>query len=1186
MQPIATRRISQLIVGWSFANSNCRVMKLTILLLLTTFLQVNARSWGQEKVTLNLKNASLEKVFMEIRKQTSFDFLYRDELVQNLPKITIVVKNATIEEVLSMCFEGLPITYSVEGNNIVIKEKRDSVAGTAGTKEAPPIDVRGKVVNESGNPVANVTVAVKGTSITTLTDSDGRFSLSTVDYDAVLTFTHVGMEPFELKVSGQSELLIRLKTKVSELDGVTVTVSTGYQDIPKERATGSFVKVDNEMFNQQVGTNVLDRLDGVTTGFQTITGKSDTKRTLNIAVRGLSTINGNLDPLVVLDNFIYEGDINNINPNDVESVTILKDAAAASIWGAKAANGVIVITTKKGKFNQKLSVEFNSNFIIKEKPDLYYQPTISVSDYLAVEEFIFNKGYFNNQISNTSSRPALTPAVEIFLKRRNGEISAEDSAMLIDQLKSYDLREQLNEYVYRKAVTQQYSINLRGGSNNLAWIIAGTLDKSTGSMQNEFDKINLRFNNTYKPLKQIELSLGTYYTNSKDISGMNPVLTVNNRYVPYLRIADENGNPLPLYTYRSGYIDTVGAGHLLDWKYYPLEEHKYYNSTTNLQELIANVGMGVQIMKGLSLKVNYQYQKQWDEKRILADVRSYAARDLINNYSQVNYNTGNVTYIVPMGSILTLNNSNLSSQNFRSQLNYNMTWGDHGVAGIVGFETREVKSDGNRVIYYGYIEDPLSFTSVDYVNRYRVFIPGSQRTIPNVPAILATTVNRFVSTYVNASYSYKSRYIFSASFRKDASNVFGLNTNDKWNPLWSLGVSWDVSKEKFYNIQWLSLLKVRTTYGYSGNVDVSRSALPVAFYSTNTITNFPYGRIGTLNNPSLRWEKNGQLNFAIDFATKKQILSGNIEYYRKKGTDLYGATPYDYTAWGSTDVLTKNVAGMEGSGIEIGLTSRNVVGNFNWTSKFYFNYLENKTTVYYEESAQDVSGLITGGTAIKPIIGKPLYAIAAYKWAGLTATGDPAGYFEKQISTDYSKIIAQDGKKGFEEGSFTYIGTAIPTYFGSLINEFEWKGLSVAVNIAYRLGYYFRRPVFTSSELINGGNGHKDYEKRWQQPGDELITNVPAFVYTNYPQFIYRDDFYRYSEINVLKADNIRLQYINASYSLERKNRRLPFQRLTIYGNISNVGIIWRANKEGLDPDSPSSPPSPRTVAVGIRGSF
>jgi hypothetical protein len=242
-----------------------------------------------------------------------------------------------------------------------------------------------------------------------------------------------------------------------------------------------------------------------------------------------------------------------------------------------------------------------------------------------------------------------------------------------------------------------------------------------------------------------------------------------------------------------------------------------------------------------------------------------------------------------------------------------------------------------------------------------------------------------------------------------------------------------------------------------------------------------------------------------------------------------------------------------------------------------FSYTKNKVTKYFDNTntAQTGAQLIrNSGNIITPVIGKPLYAIAAYKWGGLNANGDPQGYLNGQLSTDYNAIITQTGEKGLAADNVVYVGPANPTIFGALINRFEWKGFSASINISYRFGYYFRKPSLSYSTLYNSGIGDVEFEKRWQKPGDELTTNVPAMVYTDYQlngEYVFdnRDNFYTYSQVNVLKADNIRLQYVNLIYSLPLKIKKSLINNIQVSLNAANLGILWRANKQKLDPDYP-----------------
>ncbi|MEO9020993.1 MAG: SusC/RagA family TonB-linked outer membrane protein [Ginsengibacter sp.] len=1047
------------------------------------------------------------------------------------------------------------------------------------------VSITGKVLSATDDEyLANATIYSIKNQVSTKADENGSFSINLAHLPDTLMVSYIGYKTHKVIISAPvSGITITLEPLSSALQ--PVLVNTGYQKMNPNEVNGAVTVIDNKTLNQQTGTNILDRLKNVTSGvsFNDGYGNGNVQNKTNISVRGLSTINGPLDPLIVLDNFIYEGDIKNINPNDIESITVLKDAAAASIWGARAGNGVIVITTKKGKFNQKVRVEFSSSFISTEKPDIMSVPDMSSTDYIDMEQFLFNKGYFNSTIRRVY-RP-LPPAVEVFLQRRNGLISVSDSIQQIDALKDINTREQYSKYFYQPAFTQQYALNLAGGTQNLAWLVSGTFNKNNDNLDATYEKMNFRFSNTYRPTRNLQLNVDVYYTASKSINGksnFNNVSSIGGRYVSYLQFADANGNALPVENnYNSYYIDTAGAGKLLDWNYYPLEDYKHNKSTSHIDEIIANVGANYQILKSLGLSVQYQNQQQRTNSEYNADIESYNTRNLINLYSQLDRSTGIVNYIVPLGGILTLNDVALKSQNLRGQINFSQKWGNHAITAIAGAEIREVVNSGNWAKYYGYNEDPLSYANIDLVNRYPTFVTGISTTIPG-GASLSTTTNRFVSVYSNFSYVFKQRYSLSGSTRKDGSNIFGVNTNDKWKPLWSAGLGWDMSKESFYHISWLPYLKLRVSYGFSGNVDLSKSALPVANYGNDFITNLPDAVISTINNPDLKWEQSRQVNFGLNFHGKNNRISGSVDYYRKKGSDLYAQTPYDYTTWGRQNTIIKNVADMKGSGVDVILNTRNIDRIFKWQTSILYNYNVSKTTAYFNDASSNLTSLFSPGRSINPVIGKPLYAIAAYKWAGLDSDGNPQGLLDGKPSTDYIAIYNEAINNGLKEGNVIFIGSAIPTSFGSVINTFSWKQFELAVNISYELGYYFAKPSLSYSSLISQGRGNSDYENRWQKPGDELTTNVPSFIY---PVDSQRDGFYNTSEINVLKGDNFRLQYITFSYSFPQRKKN-PFDQLRFFFNAANLGILWRANKQNIDPDYPAAIPPATSYSFGMNLNF
>lgn len=1042
--------------------------------------------------------------------------------------------------------------------------------------------IKGKIQaseEEKGLGHATIKSIKQGNAVTA--DQYGYFSIHLKQLPDTLQVSYTGYQSKKVPLMiPQENLIVFLVRILSTLE--PVIVNTGYERISPNEINGAVTVISNSMLNQQTGPNILDRLKNITSGVSFKSGYSNgnLQNKLEISVRGLSTINGPLDPLIVVDNFIYEGDIQNINPNDIESVTILKDAAAASIWGAGAGNGVIVLTTKKGKFNQKFKLGVLATAIQTRRPELSQLDEIGSDDAIDLEQFLFNKGYFNSTI-NRAYRP-LTPAIEVFLASRKGLITSTDSAQQIDALKKTSSLDNYYKYFYRPALTQQYSINMSGGSENLSWLISTSYDKSRSNLNALYEKGNFRFNNVYKPAKRIQLSIDIYYTGSKSNTGKpdyNKVSTINGRYIPYLRYVDDEGNALPVdNNYRKSYIDTAGGGKLLDWNYYPMDDYKHNKSITKINEIMATIGLSYQILKPLSATIRYQHQKMTSNYEGHADIESYQARNLINLYSQLNRATGVVTYGIPVGGILNVMNSSLDGQNLRGQFNFSTKWRNHGVRAIAGAEVRQTLSKGNGFYYYGYKADPLSFREVDFANRYPTFVTGVSQNIPGASSLFET-IQRFVSIFGNVSYSFRERYLFSASARKDGSNVFGVHVNEKWKPLWSTGFGWVASKESFFNISWLSYLKLKATFGHSGNIDLSKTALPLAGYGNDRVTGLPIAIITSINNPELKWEQVAQFNFGFEFNTKDGIVSGSVDYYHKNGTDLYGSTPYDYTTWGRQNTIVKNVADMKGSGVDLDLNIHILKKGIQWKTSLLYNYNNSKTTRYFDDTYKDLTILLgSNGRTITPLIGKPLYGIAGYKWKGLDEEGNPQGLLNGSLSTNYDAIYEEAVSNGLLEENVKFIGSAAPTSFGSLINTVSWRHFEMVINVSYELGFYFKKPSLSYSGLISSGHGINEYKKRWQQKGDELSTNVPSFTYPADPG---RDAFYTSSEINILRGDNIRLQYIGVNYQFAGR-KEIPFDNARLFVNVSNLGVLWRANKYSLDPDYPGTFAPQRNCTIGI----
>lgn len=1147
-------------------------MKLSIIIILAACLQVSAKGYSQT-FKINLKEASLERVFNEIRKQGKIDFLFIDAVETRVGAITIDVKTDNIQEVLENVFKSYPyVSYSIENNLI-------SVGMRSASNMPPPIDVTGKLVNEKGEPVV-ATVTVKGTKNAVSTDANGFFVLKDVKEDAVLVITGVGIETLELKVDGKSELnTISTKTKVVE--GEEVLINTGYQKLKPNEMVGSVVQINNELINRSVSTDILTRLQGVSAGVLFDRGFDEhINQRSNIIIRGNSTILSNKQPLIVLDNFPFEGDITSINPNDVESITILKDAVASSIWGTRASNGVIVITTKKGRYNQRTRVTLNSNISLVDKPDLFYAPILSAADYIDIEAFLFRNRKYDADI-NSPLRPALTPAVEILLRRRNGDISASDSAAQLGLLKTLDVRHDIRDYFINRPVLQQYSLNVRGGGANNEYFFSAGYDRNLNTSTN-FSRITLNGSNTYSFLDrklEITTSILASHTQSKSLGSFGGSI------YPYAQLATADGDPLPISLLRQGYIDTAGGGRLLDWRYFPLRERELIDDKTTGFNYRITVGAKYKILRGLDVDVKYLYEKQRTEVRSLKNQDSYFTRDYINQFSSINWSTGAVTRPVPLGGILDFQNVEYASQRLRGQLNYSTVWhNQHRITALAGGELGEATVDGNTYRYYGYNSDIGSSVPVDFVNNFLNYITNNPSTIGNMQSFSGLT-DRFVSVYGNFGYIFNDRYSFSGSMRRDGSNIFGTGTNNKWKPLWSIGAGWDVSKERFYKLSWMPELRLRASYGYQGNVNNSIPALLTIAYSGGVNKwNLPIAQIRNPPNPDLRWENMRVINLGVDYSIKERI-TGSIEYYLKKGSDLIGDKLLPPSS-GAPLTNRTNSADMRGHGIDVVINTRNLTGTFDWSTTFLFSYARDRVTKY-QSVLSFISMYVIGSES--PIVGNPVSSLYSFRWAGLDATGDPQGLIDGQISKNYTALV-----NSVDLNDMVYSGSRIPPYFGSVRNSFKWKDLSFSFNVTYKFGHVFRRPSIHYDGLFSGLNmGHTDYLERWTKPGDEQLTNVPALVYpANSGPTANRDFFYNNSEILVEKGDHIRLQDIRLDYDFKKQNlRKLPFESIKIYVYASNLGILWRANNQGIDPDYipgvfSNTSLRGKTIATGIKIDF
>lgn len=1033
-----------------------------------------------------------------------------------------------------------------------------------GISQDGSVTLEKQITDENGKPLSSATISVKSTAKQTTSNQEGHFILIKVSPTDTLQISFVGYLTRKLTVKQALRLkLVKLTPDAGELN--LVEISTGYQTVPKERATGSFSVVDSTILSKRVTTNILDKLDGQVSGLIFNRNLNSQANNSAIAIRGRSTLFANPDPLIVLDNFSYDGNLENINPNDIETITILKDAAAASIWGVRAGNGVIVITTKKGKRNASQTVSVTSNLTIGAKPELYTTPWINSSDFIDLEQFLFNKGMYNNALNNKYL--PVSAAVQVMVNKKNGLISLADSVGAIDRLKQKDIRQELEKYYYQKSIKQQYQLNVNGGTQKQKYFISGGYDKNRAvTVNDEFSRLTLNANNTYYLLKdKLEVFSGITFTNSKNKGASDQYLP----YSPYDQLADENGKALEIGQFlKPSYTDTAGRDRLMDWKYRPLDE-QVQNRVQDLTDYRINLKLGYQIINGLKLSLNYQYQKGMLNSTINRGADSFYTRNLINTYSSINTTTGVVTSPIANGAILNTFSNQYDSQNGRVQADFTRVIGDHEINIVVGAEVKAYHGFDSSLDLYGYDESTaLNANSLINPNfQYTNYYTGNKTTI-NTSPFQSEKYDRYRSYYAIGSYVYKSRYTLSASFRKDESNLFGVKSNQKGVPLWSVGGRYDLSKESFYHVEWLPSLILRTTYGYNGNVDKSTSAyLTASPFSTNP-WGYQYSQIINPPNPSLAWERIQNINFGLDFVSKGNFISGSIDYFVKRGKDLIANSPI-VPQTGIT-VFKGNSADTKTTGLDLTANFNWLRKDFSWTTNLLFSY--NKELVTSYKLAQASNFDIVSRNFNNPIVGYPYNSIFSLRYGGLDATGNPIGYLNGEQSQVYTNII-----RSYNRDDIIFHGSATPVFFGNIRNIIGWKGIALAFNITYKLDYYVKQQsVFSGSAYVFQQVG---YNERWQAPGDELKTNIPSLIY---PANSNRAAIFSNSEVLINRGDHIRLQYMQLSAPINRIIRKQNWANGSVYFNMDNLGIIWKKEAIGFDPDYNYNR-LPLTISLGLK---
>ena len=1043
--------------------------------------------------------------------------------------------------------------------------------------------LRGTVTDENGEPLMGVSVSTDGGTPLAVTDADGEFSIAMPANATQLTFTYVGMATQTINIGQRSNFHIAMSAGEQALKDVVVT---GYQTISRERTTGSFNVVTPEKLKGKLQTNILARLEGMVPGMMQQNGA--------LYIRGMSTLNGGANaysPLFVVDGLPFEGDVSSINPATIKSITVLKDAAAASIYGARAANGVVVISTIDAKGENKTTIRYDASVKFTPKPDMDYLNLMDTREMIDLREY----GFKFNSIPYAMIPPNyyLDPVSELLYKHRDGLIDEQTFQDGMNKYRNLNNRKQLEDFYTQTGIEHQHNLSLSGGNDINRYVFTlNYLGNRFNARYNQLQRYGatLRDNIKLTSWLNAEAALTINYNNTQSDRGMGNYADMYRNQPSYTMLKDEGGNPLDVPTYKSEWemkrLTDLG---LKDEHYSPITNRREerYDSKESYYRLM--LGLNLKIMKGLNVDVRFQTENSADKTVEIHSERSYYVRNMINDAAQYNPATKKLTLNVPEGAQYSESRGDADSYTLRAQLNFNRDFGPHSITALAGGERRRTKTTNTSIYYMGFNESTLAYKPIDPTALTNV--KGTESLAGNFSWSFTGNnwineiENRYVSFYANAAYAFDSKYNLTASIRVDQSNLFGTDPRYQYRPLWSVGGAWHIAKERFLagRLSWLNALTLRATYGIGGNVP--RGASPYVTLKAAQYNPWSKDFMAEIKSPpnyTLRWEKTATTNLGLDFSVLNNRLSGSIEVYRKHSTDLLAQRDADPTL--GFKQLTLNYGNMTNKGIEVSLNSVNLqTRNLRWTTGLNFGYNKNMLDDV-EDSNPNVHSYTSGFAAVK---GHPLGAIFSFQYAGLSPTdGTPRYYVEGGSKTEAQVSNLSD---------LVYSGTRHPTYSGSFSTTIAYKDFELSFMLMFYGGNVLRTEPAPFVSEPSHLNPNKEMRNIWRQPGDERNPDAtPAFTGYALDLATVRHPWYA-ADRHVFKADYAKLRHLSLTY-------RVP-QQLVAKCGLSQLAftlqgqnlLSWSANKYGVDPEALGTTgygwgmrtiPTPATWAFGLSATF
>ena len=1154
---------------WSKYKKIILQMKLTVFLILLMNFAVLASSSGQTKISLTVKNATLEQTLHQVRKASGFYIFYNQEDVQSYRGlINLEVKNASIDEVLRLCTKNTNLNYIINDSTVVVSYRKIS------QNKQQSIVVSGTVFDEQGQTIPGATIKIKGKDIGVATDFDGKYSIEVEATDS-LVFSFLGYITIVEGVNSRAIIDVTLKTEVKALDAVVVT---GFQTISKERATGSYTVINKEALSRPA-LSLASRLVGSSSGLQATTDCNGD--VVSFTIRGRSSMGGftgtDNSPLVVVDGFPVQGDFKSINPNDVKSVYVLKDAASASIWGARAANGVIVVTTKNAQRGTPLSVELSSFVRIGSNIDIdYYLNRASSSATIDFEQYAFSKwGERTIEESPTyyNFTDKRTAAVVAMNEYRLGNITLDQRDQELNRLRQLNNKSQIKRYMFQRPITQQYDISLSGSTARMSNTLSLMYSKNQSSIKgNGSDEYMLNYRTNAALAKWLDLDAATMIQYSENQTGGYTAYEIHN-LAPYEMLINPDGSYNSIgVNYYDPLIDRYVPKESFpyaNWGYNPIQEMKNRSSLSKSLNARVQLGLTFKIFDGLSFSSKAQYEQYNTSTRDFQGEETFYVRSKVNQAASWDMVTGEVVSNLPKGAIVKEYRYETYNYNLRNQLDYSKTFNElHNITVLAGTEVSQSRLKGfDYATTYGF--DPDTYSAAELPNG--TGFPNALYDWVGWTQTFSTTGNysfsttRNVSFYSNASYTFNGRYNISGSYRTDASNFISDNPKYRYSPFWSVGASWTVSDEPFMaNYKWVDRLALRTTYGYSGNSNSNASFKPLVGVGNR------HARTGDLDvsilstgNPNLRWEKTGTANVGIDYSLFAGKLYGSVDFYNKHGKDILASVSIP-SVNGNTEQSMNN-AEILNRGIEFTVgTSQSLGGGITWNGNFNFSYNKNEVKKLFITSYSPFS--LMSGYGVE---GKPLETLWVYRYGGVQNLGTESSPNMQPVVLGSNGQVFSVGESFWNQNGLAMMkdaGTRIPPYTLGFSSSFTYKNFELSFVVTGLFGHKFLATGFNYPQTYGRGipNGKLS----------DVFANGEPLRGIGVIELPYSDDEYNYStwtttnmDYQVRDAWSVRMQNITLNYNLPQVViSKLNLGSASAFVQVNNVFVL-KATKE--DPEFP-----------------